>query len=111
MSAIANYFALNSKFIIFSLLSLDVVSLEDVYWLEDSKAGKALGKDVEIWSKVRQKLPTSKPLLEQLKADLWSTIVKSSEHQDAVQWVIRNFLIFRQLANQYRGAKNPRKIY
>lgn len=65
---------------------MDVVSLEDVYWLEDSKASKALGKDAEIWSKVRQKLPTSKPLLESLKADLWSTIVKSSDHQDAVQW-------------------------
>lgn len=61
-------------------------SLEDVYWLEDSQANKALGKDAEQWSKVRQKLPTSKTQLDTMKADLWSTIVKSSQHQDAWAW-------------------------
>lgn len=69
-----------------SLLSIDVVSLEDVYWLEGTQANKLLGKDAELWSKARQKLPTSKSMLESLKADLWSTIVKSSEHQDAWTW-------------------------
>lgn len=68
------------------MLSLEVSSLEDVYWLEDSQAAKVLGKDAEIWSKVRQKLPTSKAQLETMKADLWSTIVKSSQHQDAWAW-------------------------
>lgn len=67
----------------FRLLSLEVSSLEDVYWLEDSQASKVLGKDADAWSKVRQKLPTSKTQLETMKADLWSTIVKSSQHQDA----------------------------
>lgn len=61
-------------------------SLEDVYWLEDSQASKVIGKDADVWSKVRQKLPTSKSQLEMLKADLWSTIVKSSQHQDAWAW-------------------------
>lgn len=60
--------------------------MEDVYWLEDSQANKALGKDAEQWSKVRQKLPTSKTQLDTMKADLWSTIVKSSQHQDAWAW-------------------------
>lgn len=61
-------------------------SLEDVYWLEDSQANKALGKDADQWSKVRQKLPTSKTHLDTMKADLWSKIVKSSQHQDAWAW-------------------------
>lgn len=61
-------------------------SLEDVYWLEDSQASKVLGKDADLWSKVRQKLPTSKTQLETMKADLWSTIVKTSSHQDAWAW-------------------------
>lgn len=68
------------------LLSTEVVSLEDVYWVEDTQARKVLGKDAEIWSKARQALPTSKSMLESLKADLWSTIVKSSQHQDAWTW-------------------------
>lgn len=68
------------------LLTLEVASLEDVYWLEDSQASKVLGKDSATWSKVRQKLPTSKIQLESLKADLWSRIVKSSQHQDAWTW-------------------------
>lgn len=62
------------------------MSLEDVYWLEDSRASQLLGKDWPIWSQARQNLPTSKPLLESLKADLWSTVVKSSQHQDAWTW-------------------------
>lgn len=61
-------------------------SLEDVYWLEDTQASKVVGKDADLWSKVRQKLPTSKSQLEIMKADLWSTIVKSSSHQDAWAW-------------------------
>lgn len=61
-------------------------SLEDVYWLEDSRARQILGKDSTVWSEARQKLPTSKSLLESLKADLWSTVVKSSQHQDAWTW-------------------------
>lgn len=61
-------------------------SLEDVYWLEDSRAKQVLGKDSQLWSETRQKLPTSKSMLETLKADLWSTVVKSSHHQDAWTW-------------------------
>lgn len=68
------------------LLSVEVASLEDVYWLEDSRASQVLGKDWPIWSQARQRLPTSKALLESLKADLWSTVVKSSQHQDAWTW-------------------------
>lgn len=68
------------------LVAVEVASLEDVYWLEDSRASQVLGKDWSIWSQARQRLPTSKPLLESLKADLWSTVVKSSQHQDAWTW-------------------------
>lgn len=39
-----------------------------------------------MWSHARQRLPTSKPQLDTLKADLWSTVVKSSQHQDAWTW-------------------------
>lgn len=67
-------------------MNLEVSSLEDVYWLEDSQASKVLGKDADAWSKVRQQLPTSKTQLETLKAELWSRIVKSSQHQDAWTW-------------------------
>lgn len=79
-------FYLHAFLSIFSLTSVDVNSLEDVYWLEDSRARQILGKDSTIWSAARQKLPTSKSLLESLKADLWSTVVKSSQHQDAWTW-------------------------
>ncbi|XP_062549284.1 apoptosis-resistant E3 ubiquitin protein ligase 1 isoform X2 [Armigeres subalbatus] len=68
------------------LVAIEVTSLEDVYWLEDSRASQILGKDWQIWSQARQKLPTSKSNLEALKADLWSTVVKSSQHQDAWTW-------------------------
>lgn len=65
------------------LQQLEVASLEDVYWFEQTKV---LGKDADLWSKVRQKLPTSKSQLETMKADLWSTIVKTSSHNDAWAW-------------------------
>ncbi|XP_050076858.1 apoptosis-resistant E3 ubiquitin protein ligase 1 isoform X4 [Anopheles maculipalpis] len=68
------------------LVAIEVTALEDVYWLEDSRASQILGKDWPIWSAARQKLPTSKANLEALKADLWSTVVKSSQHQDAWTW-------------------------
>lgn len=68
------------------LISIDVTSLEDVYWLEDTRASQLLGKDWLVWSEARQKLPTSKTQLDVLKADLWSTVVKSSQHQDAWTW-------------------------
>ncbi|XP_044254864.1 apoptosis-resistant E3 ubiquitin protein ligase 1 isoform X1 [Tribolium madens] len=68
------------------LLNLEVTSLEDVYWLEDTKAKSILQKDFPKWSTARQSLPTSKPHLEILKADLWSEVVKSSSHQDAWTW-------------------------
>lgn len=54
--------------------------------MEDSRASQLLGKDWPVWSQARQNLPTSKALLEALKADLWSTVVKSSQHQDAWTW-------------------------
>lgn len=68
------------------LLSLEVTSLEDVYWLEDPRARQALQKDFPQWSIARQSLPISKQRLEALKADLWSEVVKSSNHQDAWTW-------------------------
>lgn len=78
---------INSKYIAnFRLTASEIISLEDVYWLEDSRASQVLGKDWQLWSQARQRLPTSKPLLESLKADLWSTVVKSSQHQDAWTW-------------------------
>lgn len=54
--------------------------------MEDSRASQILGKDWPIWSTARQKLPTSKSQLDSLKAELWSTVVKSSQHQDAWTW-------------------------
>lgn len=69
------------------LLSLDVSSLEDVYWLEDSTARHVLDpKDFGAWSAARQSLPTGKETLQTLKADLWNAVVKSSKHQDAWTW-------------------------
>lgn len=75
------------------LLNLEVTSLEDVYWLEDTKAKSILQKDFSKWSTARQSLPTSKPDLESLKADLWSEVVKSSSHQDAWTWGQLTFLL------------------
>lgn len=70
----------------YRLISTEVTSIEDVYWLEDSRASQILGKDWTVWSQSRQKLPTSKSQLEALKAELWSTVVKTSQHQDAWTW-------------------------
>lgn len=71
---------------IFRLLSLKVATLEDVYWLEDSKARQILQRDFQQWSIARQALPISKQRLELLKADLWNEVVKLSNHQDAWTW-------------------------
>lgn len=65
---------------------MEVVSLEDVYWVEDHAARAALGKDLAKWTQARQELPTSKEDLAALKADLWSSVVKNSQHQDAWTW-------------------------
>ena len=83
----------SNHFLYFShrLISIEVTSIEDVYWLEDSRASQILGKDWTSWSLARQKLPTSKSQLEALKADLWSTVVKSSHHQDA--WTFGGMLV------------------
>lgn len=68
------------------LMQMEVMSLEDVYWVEDNAARAALGKDLPRWIQARQTLPTSKEDLEALKADLWSAVVKNSQHQDAWTW-------------------------
>ncbi|XP_049833521.1 apoptosis-resistant E3 ubiquitin protein ligase 1 isoform X2 [Schistocerca gregaria] len=68
------------------LLGVDVASLDDVYWLEDSRARSLLGKDFVAWAAARQALPTSKEDLARLKADLWSAVVKSTQHEDAWTW-------------------------
>ncbi|XP_075224051.1 apoptosis-resistant E3 ubiquitin protein ligase 1 [Lycorma delicatula] len=73
------------------LLQEDVTSLEDVYWLEDSRARYLLGKDFPTWSAARQALPVSKEDLGQLKAELWSAVVKNSQHQDA--WTLGGMLV------------------
>lgn len=65
---------------------MEVLSLEDVYWVEDNAARVALGKDLPRWVQARQTLPTSKEDLDVLKADLWSSVVKNSQHQDAWTW-------------------------
>lgn len=67
-------------------MQMEVMSLEDVYWVEDNAARAALGKDLPRWIQARQTLPTSKEDLEALKADLWSAVVKNSQHQDAWTW-------------------------
>ncbi|XP_012283747.1 apoptosis-resistant E3 ubiquitin protein ligase 1 isoform X1 [Orussus abietinus] len=68
------------------LMQMEVGSLEDVYWVEDNAARAALGKDLPRWMEARQSLPTSKEDLEALKAELWSSVVKNSQHQDAWTW-------------------------
>lgn len=73
------------------LLQEDVTSLEDVYWLEDSRARYLLGKDFAVWSTARQSLPVNKEDLTQLKAELWSAVVKNSQHQDA--WTFGGMLV------------------
>lgn len=68
------------------LIAIEVTSIEDCYWFEDSRASQIFGKDFAAWNRARQKLPTSKSQLEALKAELWSTVVKTSNHQDAWTW-------------------------
>jgi hypothetical protein len=65
---------------------VEVASLDDVYWLEDSRARSLLGKDFVTWAAARQALPTSKDDLAQLKGELWSAVVKSTQHEDAWTW-------------------------
>lgn len=65
---------------------MEVVSLEDVYWVEDNTVRTVLGKDLGRWIQARQTLPTSKEDLDVLKSDLWSSVVKNSHHQDAWTW-------------------------
>lgn len=67
-------------------MQMEVMSLEDVYWVADNAARVALGKDLPRWIEARQTLPTSKEDLETLKADLWSAVVKNSQHQHAWTW-------------------------
>lgn len=76
----------SSFFFFIRLMQMEVMSLEDVYWVEDNAARAALGKDLPRWTQARQTLPTSKEDLETLKADLWSAVVKNSQHQDAWTW-------------------------
>lgn len=72
------------------------MSLEDVYWMEDNAVRTALGKDLPRWKQARQTLPISKEDLETLKADLWSAVVKNSQHQDAWTWgIYANFRLCR----------------
>ncbi|XP_046612589.1 apoptosis-resistant E3 ubiquitin protein ligase 1 isoform X2 [Neodiprion virginianus] len=68
------------------LVQMEVISLEDVYWVEDHAAQAVLGKELSKWTQARQELPTSKEDLAVLKADLWSSVVKNSQHQDAWTW-------------------------
>lgn len=88
MIKIERSFNFPTIFVVLSrLLSLDVSSLEDVYWLEDSTARHVLDpKDFNAWSAARQSLPTGKEALITLKTDLWNTVVKNSKHQDAWTW-------------------------
>jgi hypothetical protein len=69
-------------------MQMEVVSLEDVYWVEDNVVRATLGKDLPRWILARQTLPTSKEDLDVLKAELWSSVVKNSQHQDAWTWGI-----------------------
>ncbi|XP_052123862.1 apoptosis-resistant E3 ubiquitin protein ligase 1 isoform X1 [Frankliniella occidentalis] len=68
------------------LIHADVTALEDVYWLEDNRAQQLVGKDFALWSAARQTLPSSKDQLEWLKTELWSGVVKESQHEDAWTW-------------------------
>uniref|UniRef100_A0A8D8SWN9 HECT-type E3 ubiquitin transferase n=1 Tax=Cacopsylla melanoneura TaxID=428564 RepID=A0A8D8SWN9_9HEMI len=73
------------------LLQDDVISLEDVYWLDDSKAHLIFGRKFAKWAEARLSLPASKDSLGILKEELWSTVVKSSDHQDA--WTLGGMLV------------------
>ncbi|KAI5710424.1 hypothetical protein M8J75_008552 [Diaphorina citri] len=73
------------------LLQDDVISLEDVYWVDDTKAHLIFGRKFSKWSEARLSLPASKDSLGILKEELWSTVVKSSDHQDA--WTLGGMLV------------------
>lgn len=73
------------------LLQEDVVSLEDVYWVDDSRAHVIFGRKFSRWSEARLSLPANKDSLGILKEELWSTVVKSSDHQDA--WTMGGMLV------------------
>lgn len=78
--------------------SLDVSSIEDVYWLEDKVASHTVdSRDMRAWSLARQSLPTGSEALATLKANLWSSVVKNCRHQDAWTWGQNLKLLF------YRG--------
>jgi len=80
---------------------MEVTSLADVYWFDDNVAARTtFGKDLPRWLQARQTLPTSKENLESLKADLWSAVVKNSQHQDAWTWGtnFRRFVTFSILS-------------
>ena len=70
----------------FRLIQLEVESLDNVYWLQDSRARSLLGKDFVVWAAARQALPISKDDLAQLKGELWSAVVKSTLHEDTWTW-------------------------
>lgn len=74
---------------------MEVMSLEDVYWVEENTVRTAFGKDLQRWNEARQTLPISKEDLETLKADLWSAVVKNSQHQDAWTWGTISFLFVK----------------
>lgn len=59
----------------FRLLKEDVISIEDVYLVDDSKAHSLLDKDFAVWSTGRQMLPTNKEALENLKSNLWENFI------------------------------------
>lgn len=88
---------------------MEVMSLEDVYWVEDNAARAALGKDLPRWIQARQTLPTSKEDLETLKADLWSAVVKNSQHQDAWTWGMSLLLFPQNKIFSLRGGKKKTK--
>lgn len=77
-----------TRFCFVRLMQMGVMSLEDVYWVEknNNAARAALGKDLQRWDQARHTLPISKEDLENLKTDLWSAVVKNSQHQDAWTW-------------------------
>ncbi|KAI5745246.1 hypothetical protein M8J76_009483 [Diaphorina citri] len=82
---------LQQRLILRQLLQDDVISLEDVYWVDDTKAHLIFGRKFSKWSEARLSLPASKDSLGILKEELWSTVVKSSDHQDA--WTLGGMLV------------------
>lgn len=88
---------------------MEVMSLEDVYWVEDNAVRAALGKDLPRWIQARQTLPTSKEDLETLKADLWSAVVKNSQHQDAWTWGTFSLLFFANFVRLHNAGTCSRR--